>query len=147
MPATLPAHPPPPDRRRWASRLSRSAWHRAIAGNQLEPLFPNVARLWGSPATLPQRALAAVWATHPGTMASHRTSAALWGVERPGDDPIDVMMPDRTRYSRVRGVVVHRPRDLLDAGYVTVHFPWKRLTQHPGRVAERIQQVLARWSP
>lgn len=94
--------------------VDRSAWHRAIAGHQLEQLYPNVARLWGTAPTLSQRALAAVWAAPAGTMASHRTSAALWGIERPQRDPIDVMMPDRTRYTRIRGVVVHRPRDLVD---------------------------------
>jgi len=49
-------------------------------------------------------------------MASHRTSAALWGVDRPETDPIDVMMPSRERYSRLAGIVVHRPRDLVDLG-------------------------------
>lgn len=96
--------------------VSRSAWYRALRNGELEALYPKVARLWGSAPTLPQRALAAVWATGPGAMASHRTSAALWGAERPKTDPIDVTMPNRRRFSRLDGIVVHRPRDLIDLG-------------------------------
>lgn len=94
--------------------ISRSTWYRAIASGQFEFVFPNVVRLWGSPATLPHRALAAVWATGGDALSSHRTSAALWGVERPADDPIDVLLPSRSRHSLPIGVVIHRPRDTLD---------------------------------
>jgi len=96
--------------------VNRAAWYRALRNGEMERLYPRVARLWGSAPTLQQRALAAVWATGPGAMASHRTSAALWGVDRPETDPIDVMMPSRERYSRLAGIVVHRPRDLVDLG-------------------------------
>ena len=94
--------------------ISRSTWYRAVASGQLELLYPNVARLWGSRSTLPQRALAAVWAAGDDALASHRTSAALWGIERPDNDPIDIMFPSRARHAIPRGVVVHRPRDLKD---------------------------------
>ena len=93
---------------------SRSAWYRAIASEQFEQLYPNVARLWGSASTLPQRALAAVWAVGGDALTSHRTSAWLWGVERPDDDPIDVMVRSRLRHSLPANVAIHRPRDLLD---------------------------------
>ena len=97
-----------------AMGFSRSAWYRAIASEQFEQLYPNVARLWGSASTLPQHALAAVWAVGGDALTSHRTSAWLWGVERPDDDPIDVMMRSRLRHSLPSNVVIHRPRDLLD---------------------------------
>lgn len=74
-----------------AMGISRSTWYRAIASEQVESLYPNVVRLWGSASTLPQRALAAAWAAGDDALTSHRTSAWLWGVERPGDDPIDVI--------------------------------------------------------
>ena len=45
-------------------------------------------------------------------MASHRSSALLWGADRPDDDPVDIMLPNRERRSRLTQVVVHRPRDL-----------------------------------
>jgi len=94
--------------------VGRSSWYRAIASGHLEQLFPGVARLYGTPSTFHQRALAAVWAAGPGAMASHRTAAALWGVERPALDPIDVIITSRARMPRRTGVIVHRPRDLVD---------------------------------
>lgn len=94
--------------------ISRSTWYRAIASGQFEFVYPNVVRLWGSPPTLPHRALAAVWATGGDALASHRTSAALWGIERPADDPIDVLLPSRSRHALPIGVVIHRPRDTRD---------------------------------
>ena len=97
-----------------ANGVGRSSWYRAIETGHLEQLYPNVARLWGSQATLAQRALAAVWAAGEGAMASHRTSAALWGIPRADDEAIDILLPSRRRDSRPAGVIVHRPRDLLD---------------------------------
>jgi very-short-patch-repair endonuclease len=94
--------------------VSRSSWYRALDSQHFEQLHPGVARLWGTPATFEQRALAAAWAADPGAMTSHRTSARLWGVERPEDDPIDVITPQRTRGPRPDGVIVHRPRDIAD---------------------------------
>jgi very-short-patch-repair endonuclease len=94
--------------------ISKSAWYRAIDSGLLAPLYPNVARLPGAPETLPQRALAAVWATGAGALTSHRTSAALWGLPRPDDDPVEVLLSSRRRCVVLPGVVVHRPRDLVD---------------------------------
>lgn len=94
--------------------ISKSAWYRAVDSGLLEPLYPNVARLPGAMNTLPQRALAAVWAVGHGALASHRTSAALWGIDRPEDEPIEVLLSSRERCVTVPGVVVHRPRDLVD---------------------------------
>ncbi len=94
--------------------IGRSSWYRAIESGYLEQLYPGVARLHGTPSTFHQRALAGVWAAGPGAMASHRTAAKLWGVERPSSDPIDVIITPRTRSARRAGLVVHRPRDLID---------------------------------
>lgn len=101
--------------------VSRSSWQRAIASDAFEPLYPNVARLWGSPETFQQRALAAVWAAGADALGSHRTSAALWGVQRPADDPIDVMLCSRSRHSLPADVVIHRPRDLRDLRPILLH--------------------------
>lgn len=94
--------------------ISRSSWYRAIASEQFELIYPNVARLWGVPESFPQAALAAAWAAGPNALTSHRTSARLWGVERPDDDPIDVILPSRARHSLPASVVIHRPRDHRD---------------------------------
>ena len=75
--------------------LSTSAWYRAIAAHQVEQLYPNVVRLLGVPLTFEQRALAAVWACGEGAVSSHRTSAALWGMPRPDNDPIDVLLGNK----------------------------------------------------
>lgn len=94
--------------------ISRDAWYRAIRSGLVEPLYPNVARLWGAPPTFEQQILAAVLAAGPGALASHRSSARLWGVRRPDDDPIELLLPPRKRWVDVPGVIVHRPRDARD---------------------------------
>jgi very-short-patch-repair endonuclease len=94
-----------------ACGVSRSRWHRAVATGLVEPLHPGLARLPGTARSREQAIMAAVLAAGPGAMASHRSAAHLWGIERPTGDPIDIIMPGRRRQPRVAGVVVHRPSD------------------------------------
>jgi very-short-patch-repair endonuclease len=94
--------------------ISRSSWYRAIQSGAFEPLHPNVARVWGSPITRAQHILAAVFAAGPGTLASHRSSAWLWTVDRPTEDPVDVILGARARHALPDGIVVHRPTDRYD---------------------------------
>ena len=94
--------------------VSTSAWYRALDSHLLEPVGKNVARLIGSPITREQRILAAVWSAGADAFASHRSAAYLWGAERPEDDPIDVMLPVRTRHVTLPDMVIHRPRDRGD---------------------------------
>jgi very-short-patch-repair endonuclease len=94
--------------------ISRSAWYRALQDGLLDHVHPGVARLYGSPQTKEQAIAAAVLAAGPGAMASHRSAAHLWGIPRPDDDPIDVMLVERRREATLDGVVVHRPRDRRD---------------------------------
>lgn len=132
--------------------VSRATWHRLIVGGYLDQLYPNVARLWGSPPSFEQRALAAVWAAGPGAMASHRTSAALWGVERPADDDLDVILPRRGRHSLPPGVQIHRPRDVHELrpimrNKVPTTSPMRMLLDlgavDEGAVGDALQQVVA----
>ena len=95
-----------------SSGLSRDAWYRAIRAGTIEQLHPHVARLHGTPNTPEQRIIAAVTAVGAGALASHRSAARLWGIPRPDDDPVDVLLPARRRDVTLDGVVVHRPRDL-----------------------------------
>ena len=99
-----------------ATRLGMrtAAWYRAIDSGAFELVHPGVARLAGAPVTREQLILAAVWACGPGAMSSHRSSAHVWGVPRPIDDPVDVIVPERARSARRDDIVVHHPRDLAD---------------------------------
>jgi very-short-patch-repair endonuclease len=94
-----------------ASGLSRDAWYRAIRSGTIEQVHPFVARLHGTPDTPEQRILAAVSAVGAGSLASHRSAARLWGVPRPDDDPVDVLLPSQRRDVDLAGVVLHRTRD------------------------------------
>jgi very-short-patch-repair endonuclease len=92
---------------------SRSAYYRALKSGQLDEVHPGVARLRGAPTTREQLIAAAVLAI-PGSMASHRSSAHLWGVERPADEVVDVIGPRIHIARHLEGVIVHRPSDRLD---------------------------------
>ena len=71
---------------------TEAAWYRAIRRGQLHLVHPEVARLHGTPNTPSQRIHAAVLAAGSTAVASHRSAAVLWGIERPEDDPIDVIV-------------------------------------------------------
>ncbi|MDX2382069.1 MAG: DUF559 domain-containing protein [Acidimicrobiia bacterium] len=96
---------------RVVSGLSVDAWRRALRAGHLEELHPGVARLPGTTRTVAQRIAAAVLAAGPGALASHRSAAMLWGIDRPFDDEIDVTLVARHRCSRITGVHIHRPTD------------------------------------
>ena len=94
--------------------MSRSDWYRALRRGDIEYVHPGVARLIGSPRTREQRIAAAVLAAGTGAMASHRSAAYLFGVPRPENDPVDLIVVDRRRRPVIAGAIVHRPRDLKD---------------------------------
>jgi len=102
------------DRMMQSGAMSRASWYRAIDAGVLEPVHPGVARLVGAARTREYRIAAAVIAAGRGAMASHRSAAHLWGVPRPDDDPVDVIVSNRAREATLGGVVVHRPRDRRD---------------------------------
>jgi very-short-patch-repair endonuclease len=94
-----------------ASGLSRSAWYRAIEAGTILQIHPLVARLPGTPDTPEQRIAAGVHAIGAPALASHRSAARLWGVPRPDDDPVDVILTGTRRDLRLDGVVLHHPSD------------------------------------
>lgn len=102
----------------WEAALERGAtaaeWRDAIAAGQVDQRFHRVVRLFGAAETQESRIAAAILACGGGALASHRSAARLWGVPRSELDPVDVTLPDRRRRSRLAGVCLHRPRDLLD---------------------------------
>jgi very-short-patch-repair endonuclease len=90
------------------------SWRRAVRSGHLELVHPGVARLRGAPRTREQRIAAAQMAVG-GSIASHRSAAFLWGLDRPAHDPVDLIVTRRGgRRIELAGVEVHRPRDLLD---------------------------------
>jgi very-short-patch-repair endonuclease len=101
--------------------ISRATWYRALETGVLAPLYPGVARMYGAPPTREQAIAAAVLAAGRGAMASHRSAAHLWGIPRPEDDPVDVMLTERCREANLPGIVVHRPRDRRDLSPVLRH--------------------------
>jgi very-short-patch-repair endonuclease len=94
--------------------VSRASWYRALAAVRLELVQPGVARLWGSPRTREQRIAAAVLAIGRGAVASHRSAAFLWGVDRPSRDPVDLVVARNQRIPDLAGVEIHRPTDRAD---------------------------------
>lgn len=94
-----------------ASGLPRASWYRAINDGDLDQLHPHVARLIGTPDTPEQRIIAGVLAIGEPAIASHRSAARLWGVPRPNDDPVDVIVTGDRRDLALDGVVIHRPTD------------------------------------
>lgn len=100
---------------------SRSTWYRRTNSGLFIPMYQGVARLPGVPQTRQQSILAAVLACGPGAMASHRSAAYLAGVDRPDDDPFDVIVTRSRRAPEIDGVVVHRPRDTIDIDPVWRH--------------------------
>jgi very-short-patch-repair endonuclease len=94
--------------------MSARSWYRAIERGQLEPLHPGVCRMFGAAPTPLQAIHAAVLAAGTGAMASHRSAARLWGIPRPDDELVDVILAHRSREATIAGAAIHRPRDLLD---------------------------------
>lgn len=94
--------------------MSKRSWRRAVEQGRFIGIHPGVARMPGAAITRTQTIHAAVLAAKPGAMASHRSAARLWGMPRPDDEPVDVILPRRSREAKVDGALVHRPRDLLD---------------------------------
>ena len=93
---------------------SSTWWYRAVERAEIELLHPGVARMRGTPRTPLQRIAAAVLAGGSTAVASHRSAARLWGIERPETDPVDIIVDRCVTRLRLDGVVIHRPTDRID---------------------------------
>jgi very-short-patch-repair endonuclease len=103
------------------SGLTRREWNAAVNRGDAELRHRNVCRLYGAKSTMEMRIEAAVLAAQPDALASHRSAALLWGAERPATDPIDIILPQRSRRARLTDVVIHRPRDMAQLRPVWRH--------------------------
>jgi very-short-patch-repair endonuclease len=59
-------------------------------------------------SSIEQRWMAAVLALGEGAVLSHASAAALWGLLRPIDGPVDVSVPTQNGRRRRRGIRIHR---------------------------------------
>lgn len=84
---------------------------RRVATGRWVKVDRGVLRIAGAPVTWESQVLACVLAAGPGAVASHRTAAALWGLDGCRRGPIDVSVPVKRRYRRA-GVYTHESTDL-----------------------------------
>lgn len=103
------------------ARLERGSLRRAR---------PGVYATFGTPLGFEARVLAAVEATGPRSVASHRSALVLWDL-LDGDHPIDVTAP-RSSHPTPAGVVLHRPlvlrpRDVTIRRHIPVTNPLRSL--------------------
>jgi hypothetical protein len=101
--------------------LSRATWVRAVNSGQLEIVHDGVARIAGTTVPPHQAMAAAVLAAGKGALASHRYAAVLWDIPVKVTPEPELILPRRTRQATLSGVIVHRPRDVLDLGAVMKH--------------------------
>lgn len=92
---------------------------RWIAGGRLEPRHPEVFRLAGSPPSWEQEVMAACLSI-PGSLASHRTAAALRRLDGFPPGPIEVVVERWKRRHRSAAFIVRESKDLrpVDADVV-----------------------------
>lgn len=75
-------------------------------------IHDGVWRIGHAPPDWRTRLLAACLASGPGARASHRSAAALWGLDGAREDAVEITVPHH-RSPNLRGVVIHRSvRDL-----------------------------------
>ena len=99
--------------------LSRDAAARRERAGQLERPFSTVLRLTAAPRTWEQDLLAAVLATSSPVAASHRSAAAIFGLDGCPQDIIELSVSSRCRVD-LPGVVVHHVRELDPSDIVTI---------------------------
>jgi very-short-patch-repair endonuclease len=101
----------------YAAGLSANAVQYRLKIGRLQPIHPGVYGVGHAPVSPIARAMAAVLACGPGAVLSHRSAAALWGVDPRWRTPMDVTA---CTYHDVRGIRLHRTRTLT-ATQVTKH--------------------------
>ena len=115
--------------------LNSQAWRRAIRGGTLVQLHPGVARLVGTADTVEQRVTAATFAVGSGTLASHRSAAFLWGAPRPDNDPVDLIVLDRSGAGAAAkgSASTDRPISLTSRPAAAIQHPLHEHPAHPVR--------------
>jgi very-short-patch-repair endonuclease len=122
--------------------LSHDGVRRRQRAGRLTEVHPLVFRLAGVPDTHLTALRAAALAVAPDGVASHRSAAWLWGL-LPDDDAIVEVTVPRARGPRLRGVVVHRSRDLI-VGHTTLRHGIP--VTNPLRTLVDLGAVCSRWT-
>jgi very-short-patch-repair endonuclease len=98
--------------------LSARAISYRVASGQLIRVHAGVYRLAGVPVTCEQSFLAAQFAVGGEAAISHNAAGQFWGLDEVRADQPHLLVPYQCG-ARVRGVVVHRSRIILDGDIVT----------------------------
>jgi very-short-patch-repair endonuclease len=97
--------------------LGEDAIDGRIRAGRLHRVHPGVYAVGHKVVSKEGRWMAAVLASGPGAVLSHRTAAALWGIRPPSSGPVEITVPHRSRSSgRIRRHLASLPAD-----EVTVH--------------------------
>ena len=101
-----------------------------VRSARLEPVRRGVYRTAGTPATWLQMLMAACLA-RPGSYASFRAAASLWGLEGFERGVLEITIPGASR-ARLQGVVVHEsevggPRHVRERAHIPVSSPARTL--------------------
>jgi very-short-patch-repair endonuclease len=121
--------------------MSRRQVEAQTASGHLVVLRRSVYRIAGSPETWHQHLLAACLAGGPGTYASFRAAAALWGLVGFEPDALEVTVP-RTRRARLEGVIVH---DSIVTGRLHTTTVQNIPTASAARTLTDLSAVAPRW--
>ena len=98
--------------------LGEDAIDGRIRRGRLHRLHSGVYAVGHSVISKEGRWMAAVLASGPGAVLSHRTAAALWGIRWPSGGPIDVTVPHRSRSSgHIRRHLASLPADEVTTRY------------------------------
>jgi very-short-patch-repair endonuclease len=95
--------------------LGRSSIVRRVKAGRLHRVHRGVYAVGHAGISLEGRWMAAVLACGEGAVLSHRSAAALWGLLRPFEGPIDVSVPTHAGRERRAGIRVHRCETLAGA--------------------------------
>jgi hypothetical protein len=103
-----------------AAGVTGDALTRLCRAGIIERLHPTVYRVAGTPITWRQRVAGAVRST-PGSLASHRCAAALWGLRGFERAPVELLVERwHRRHRALSGVIVHETIHLTDTDRSTV---------------------------
>jgi hypothetical protein len=90
-----------------------------LAGKRLVLVARGVLRVGGARSTWRQQLMAACLAAGPGSVVSHRSAAALFGLDRFAPGPVEITLVRPRRYRAPR-VTVHTTAELADGDVTTL---------------------------